>query len=355
LLSNNYYIKVFYIFPLTQGRTLIKINFLLSILFSFSALADYQNPSLKEFLKEFNKDPKKVMNQTPYKSKRIEPQTILQLESKIAVRKKLLSFNKEDISEKNRLSILFRDDKNILINAFEIDEKPLKKVKLIESIWSGYYWSTINGLLGNRYADKGFDWKSDWEERLEYVTEKPMTQYLEKNKKRDILSPAEKYDLLIGNYDGALTSVMWEIGKKEMEEFKEIRHWSGLCHGLAMAALKLPHPKYSIKVWSADKRYLIKFYPEDIKALGIYHWSHDDIPLRLLGGRCDINSPETDSMGRIIDPNCRDTNSGSFHLALINRVGVQKKSLIMDSSRDDEVWNFPIVGYSFNFFKRHDS
>src|SRR5574343_1500845 len=109
------------------------------------------------------------MNQLPFKSKKVEPLTTLQLKSKIAARKKLLSTNKEQISGFNNLSILFRGSENILTNAYDIDEKPLKNVKLIESPWAGYYWSTLSGLLGNRYAETAFNWKGSWESRLNYV------------------------------------------------------------------------------------------------------------------------------------------------------------------------------------------
>jgi hypothetical protein len=142
---------------------------------------------------------------------------------------------------------------------------------------------------------------------------------------------------------------MWDEGKREIEQFKKIRDWSGLCHGLAMASLQFPWPKYSIKVRSNDGK-IIKFYPEDIKALGIFLWSGNNIPLRKLGGRCELASPRMDSNGRVNDPNCRDANPGAFHLALINRIGLQKKSLIMDSATDAEVWNFPIVSYNFTYY-----
>lgn len=327
-----------------------KIYLTILFLFCFSAFANYQNPSLKGFLKEFQANPKEVMNQTPYKSYKGGTPTNLQLKSKISERKKLISFNKEQISGRNVISILFRNDENILTNGFEIDEKPLRKVKLIEAPWSGYYWSMRNGLIAYRYADKGFNWENNWEDRLDYVSENPMSSYLNRNKKLEVLSPAEKYDLLIGNYQGPLNSHMWDQGKKEIERHNEIREWVGLCHGLAMASLQLPSPKYSIKVKSADGKHLIKFYPEDIKALGSYHWSQDNIPLRMLGGRCEQSKVKTDANGRVIESDCRDPNPASFHLALVNRLGVQKKSLIMDSSQDIEVWNYPIVAYDFNFF-----
>lgn len=329
-----------------------KIGLIGFILFAFPSFGEYQNPSLKEFLSEFHKNPYKVMNQSPYKSKKIKEFSISEITNKISSRKKLTSFqlqNKEEFFGINGIYNLFQGSQDILKNAFEIDEKPLKTVKLVESPWSGYYWSMANGLLGYRYADRKFNRNSNWQDRFEFVTENPMSSYLDE-RKIEVLSPSEKYDLLIGNYNAPTTSAMWEEGKKEIAQYQKIRDWSGLCHGLAMASLQFPWPKYSIKLRSADGKHLIKFYPEDIKALGIYHWGADNIPLRKLGGRCELVSPRSDSNGRIKDPNCRDPNPGAFHLALINRLGVQKKSLIMDSSMDAEVWNYPIVGYSFSFF-----
>ncbi len=331
----------------------MKIFLLLGlILLTFSCFGDYQNPNLKEFLREFHRNPYSAMNQTPYKSKGSKQFSALEMKDKISYRKKLISKQlqtKEEFFGINALSTLFSGNQNILTNAFEIDEKPLKAVKLIESPWSGYYWSTLNGLLGYRYGDKEFNRNPTWEARLEFITENPISLYLDNGWLR-LLSPSEKYDLLIGNYKATTTALMWEEGKKEIEQYKKIRDWSGLCHGLAMASLQYPWPKYSLKLKSADGKYLIKFYPEDIKALGIYHWSGENIPLKKLGGRCELVSPRTESTGRIKDPNCRDPNPGAFHLALVNRIGIQKKSLIMDSSMDAEVWNYPIVGYNFSFF-----
>ncbi len=319
-----------------------------SLLFSsWTSFADVQNPSLIKFLSDFYKDTKKTMGQKPFKSGMLRT---FDLNEKKYSRKLLLNSaeNKEEMFGINSIQTFFYGNNDILTNAFEIDEKPLKTVKLIEEPWSGYFWSMANGLLGFRYEDEGFDDQSSWEKRLEYVTRYPSSTY--NQRKIELLSPSEKYDLLIGNSDNLVTKFMWNEGKKEIETYKKIRDWSGLCHGLAMASIKYPWPKYSIKLKTPDGKNLIKFFPDDIKALGVFIWSGDNIQIRKLGGRCELVSPRTDENGRIKDPNCRDPNPGAFHLALVNRIGVQKKSLIMDSSGDAEVWNYPIVSYNFNFF-----
>jgi len=43
---------------------------------------------------------------------------------------------------------------------------------------------------------------------------------------------------------------------------------------------------------------------------------------------------------------CSDTNAGAFHLVLTNIVGLQKQSFVVDITRDREVWNQAVAGYS---------
>jgi len=47
---------------------------------------------------------------------------------------------------------------------------------------------------------------------------------------------------------------------------------------------------------------------------------------------------------------CNETNAGAFHLALMNRIGMMKKTFIADVSPGSEVWNYPVSNYSFTFF-----
>ncbi|HYX35501.1 MAG TPA: hypothetical protein VE954_20590 [Oligoflexus sp.] len=43
---------------------------------------------------------------------------------------------------------------------------------------------------------------------------------------------------------------------------------------------------------------------------------------------------------------CSDTNAGAFHLVLANIVGLQKQSFVVDITRDREVWNQAVAGYT---------
>jgi hypothetical protein len=123
-----------------------------------------------------------------------------------------------------------------------------------------------------------------------------------------------------------------------------------MCDGMSFASINLPRPKKSVTLWSIDGKNKIKFYPEDIKALGTLLWKQAKFPLKWIGKRCTYSLPRVDANGRYSQPECFDTNPGTFHLALVNQIGRAKRSFGMDSTAGYEVWNFPILGYEFKYF-----
>jgi len=322
--------------------------FILTTTNSFSAT---QNPTLEGFLKEFKENPAKVYNQLPYREGLNAKQDIL-LTEKLNWRRE---YFKRETFDKSRVQIndyvydLFENPEGLLLNAYEIDEQKLRSGKVKYTPWTGYYWSMDNGLIANRYHDSWFKSKWTFKGKLKYAKKRPASYYIKKGK-IDRLSPAEKYELLIGDKEQTFSKQIWQKGLDEIEKYGSVRSWSGLCHGLALAPAALPHPKYAVKIKSFDGKHIIKFYPEDIKALGVYLWSGENVPSRIVGGRCEKDYPKTDSMGRIVDPDCQDTNPATFHLAVINKIGVQKDVLIMDNAHNKSVWNFPIINYKFTYF-----
>ena len=236
----------------------------------------------------------------------------------------------------------------LLTSVIEIHEKGLSAFELEPLYWTGYFWALRVGLLGGRLADGKFLRTSNWEERLEYVKSNPPSTYFPK--KIHLLSPSEKYDLLIGDSEGNLTSLMWRRGQETMDRYGQISPWIGLCDGLAMATINLPIPKKSISVWSFDGKYKIKFFPEDLKALGTLLWKQGSFSYRMIGERCDETLPEVNENGRYTSAGCFNTNPGTFHISLVNQIGRAKRSFVMDSVSGSEVWNYPVVGYSFTYF-----
>ncbi|TDJ06941.1 MAG: peptidase, partial [Deltaproteobacteria bacterium] len=66
--------------------------------------------------------------------------------------------------------------------------------------------------------------------------------------------------------------------------------------------------------------------------------------------RCDNRLPEIDENGRFLARECFNINPGAFHLTLVNQIGRAKRAFVMDSVSSAEVWNYPVVGYSFKYF-----
>ena len=117
--------------------------------------------------------------------------------------------------------------------------------------------------------------------------------------------------------------------------------WFGLCHAWVSASILEPEPIHPVSQNG------VTFQVNDLKALVtlMYHKSSYD----LISGRCNLSDQtgqvQYDAFGRPLASECRDTNPGTFHLTLVNFVGVKKKSFGLDRVFDSQVWNHPIRGY----------
>lgn len=185
------------------------------------------------------------------------------------------------------------------------------------------------------------------------------------------LSPSEKYDILVGDKDFTLTREVWDGILQEASKTRFMAIWSGICNGWASAAVNLPRPASKVVVTSPQGK-KVTFYPDDIKALTSLLWAHsflkttkdlqptDTQPEDVVfyGNRCNKKRPKHDRSGRTLeqteydfDPNeCSDPNAGVWHLAIVNRIGRQKKSFVMDSQATAVIDNHPLVGYNYRYF-----
>jgi len=159
----------------------------------------------------------------------------------------------------------------------------------------------------------------------------------------DRLSPAEKYDVLAGDYTFSLTN---RERSKMLNSISNdsIPTWYGLCHGWAPASYLEPQPGPVARMQSPDGL-TINFYSSDIKALLSKHYGDTYVGTRFIGGRCNNLNVERDANGRVIEADCRDTNPATFHLVLEDYIARQQKSFIADVYSDYQVWNQPIAGY----------
>ena len=223
------------------------------------------------------------------------------------------------------------------------DMNSIRSSTLAESAWSDDYWALYAGSLGKRYSDPAFPQSQDWKVLTDYVRNKQPAN-------PDDLSPAEKYDLLVGDAGKTMTKFNLDEGKAYYASSGKVETWMGICHGWAPASYMVQRPTKAVEVLAADGKTKIKFYPSDIKALASLLWANSDPATKFIGGRCNVKDPVKDANGRIKDTACRDTNAGTWHLAVVNQIGKSRRSMVIDATYDYEVWNQPMYGYSYSYF-----
>jgi hypothetical protein len=280
----------------------------------------------------------------------------------------------------------------------------LKNVRLMESRglnrrstskqpWGGSYWPLNQGMIGNTYHDKDFttfilsprrhlSWRKNVRDyRNRQLNVHPYIMSLSESELAK-LAPSEKYDLLLGDTSFDLTNRVWDFAEKWGEEKrwgflshidlpagyrvpksnKRMGLWEGICQGWAVAAGHSERPARTVWVTLPNGKRM-PFYPNDIKALVSLMWAHSTIQDNVIveGLRCNRKSPDRDRHGRYIDteidrndtqllPRCADVHPGIFHLALINIVGVEGRSFVVDKDAEAAINNQPVSGYELEYY-----
>lgn len=231
-----------------------------------------------------------------------------------------------------------------LDNLEKIEAAGLTSYSLPAAPWSDSYWPIYAGVLAQRYADPGYTHSTNWKKNNDYFFANINSTSI------DTLSPAEKYELIIGDQDHTLSKMMLNEGKGYYERYGEVETWMGICHGWAPASFMLARPSSKIMVTAYDGHTQVPLYPSDIKGLATALWAYGRAEERFIGSRCDVKNPETNSKGRIIEPGCFDTNPATWHLTVVNQLGVSKRSFVLDATYDHQVWNQPARAYKFTYF-----
>ena len=254
-----------------------------------------------------------------------------------------------------------------------------KSATLEVTPWSDSYWPTYQGHLGARYGSeefygaydfkkaftlffnmttRGFDESyASYKQSPSRATRSAFELYMRKitvqggeNKALNTLSPAEKYDLLVGDSNMTMTTQNWENAVGTFDRYGKVESWTGLCHGWAAAAYMMDRPSKTVDVELEDGR-TITFYPADIKALATSLWAEESPPSRFVGSRCNDKDPRTDpETGRIMNQKCFDNNPATWHKSVVNQIALAKRSFVMDATYDFEVWNHPVYAYDYDYF-----
>jgi hypothetical protein len=238
--------------------------------------------------------------------------------------------------------------------------KALEKGYLDNQPWSDTYWPNAEGGIAVRwrYADP----------KDRFGNKSPFTpEEIDKMSAKEInmLSPAEKYDIVSGGYRKGWP--MWKreslmtsgcpVGVGVSESRLPIRilpggiesgDWEGKCHAWTPAALHFSEPGVAdIEATRANgEKFLVHFGSSDIKALLIvgYDMYLNQYPdYSRAGTRCSRNYT---NLGQGSSSPCLDTNAGTFFVLVTNLVQKGKPGFVIDVDPGTQVWNQPVWGYS---------
>ena len=218
--------------------------------------------------------------------------------------------------------------------------------------WSGSYWPTFQGGITYRWNHSSRSLKA----RIFY----PIIA-MEELKDPDeirLLSPAEKYDLLIARPDYPVTNFernRTEILRTRSEPDFKIPRWEGLCHAWAPATHLFDNP--APVTMTNPEGIEIPFGSSDVKALLTYFLHVEDEMTFFVSRRCNIKDEElrqqlrrgeinsAEYLRQMESARCEGVNAGAFHIILANMIGLQQKAFIADVTRDYEVWNQAVHAY----------
>ncbi len=202
---------------------------------------------------------------------------------------------------------------------YRLDQLPLKgSLKTIP--WSDTYWPDQKGSIDDR-----------WNQRtpISFGFIPPSQEEVKRMSHADLyhLSPAEKYDLLMGRYDYPL---FWEV-RANQNVSPSALEWAGICDGWSMASIQFEEPKPQDQL--NPDGIVIPFGSSDIKAVLDYAMAYHFDPTYLQAGdNCK-------------GPICSGLNAGAFHIILTNQIAIQNHAFIMDRSPTNEIWNQPVYAY----------
>lgn len=209
--------------------------------------------------------------------------------------------------------------------------------------WSETYWPSNKGGIAFRWNSPNpqpFKYRFFTKEELKAMNENQISE----------LSPAELYDVAMGDYNYTLT-------KKVLSKFSpNDLWWEGICHGWSLAASNYPEPAKTV-VTNKDG-INVPFGSSDVKGLLAMHDAYNAKGHNArVGDRCSVNGkvPGEESVRDGVVPvpterqknkaECSDVNAGSFHIVLASMIGINSQGFVADVDRYNDVWNQPVTAY----------
>ena len=208
-------------------------------------------------------------------------------------------------------------------------ELPLEGT-LSKEPWSGYYWAKEKGGVSYR-------WQTHEMHNYELLEKDAILTADAATIAK--LSPAEKYDILVGNYDFSFTHRI--IAENDANE----AGWTGICHGWSPASDAYEEPQsvfmtnpdgVTVAFGSSDVKALLSYYRAEVvrSPYPQHEWATTN---RTLGTNC-MNGNPAFAM-------CYDTNPGAFHVVLSNQIGMMNEGMNIDADPTYQRWNQPVYAY----------
>ncbi len=189
--------------------------------------------------------------------------------------------------------------------------------------WAGNYFPMKKGGLANR-----------WQKNRAAGFVSPLPTFQEVSQlsleQIDSLSPAEKFDLYVGDYQYSMTQT--ELSKRGPQRQMPPEEWEGFCNGVRCAGILMEEPQHRIDVVNPDG-IKIRFQPADLKALAGASYFYVE-------KYSQIGAPSQSSRSEA------QPNAAVFDMALRFYLSHQQKSFVIDSHLGPEIWNESVVGYS---------
>lgn len=214
----------------------------------------------------------------------------------------------------------------------QLDKLPIKGELASKGLaWPGYYWANNKGGIAQRWSSKN-------PRNFKYTSPSLYEAQAMSAEQINELSPAEKYDLFMGEYSYPTVEASWSYTRRGASP------WYGICHGVAPASLNHTEPK-TVTVTNSDG-IKITFYASDVKALLAYYYGKvSDTDVVQVGKRCFIGSRVPVARRT---SGCTDVNPGSMHIIMTNKLGLSKSGYIADMDRYRQVWNHAAVAYDYS-------
>lgn len=221
---------------------------------------------------------------------------------------------------------------------------PLKaEIEDIRMGWSDSYWPSNLGGIAYRWNSSNpqpFKFKFFSKEEVRKMSEKELSE----------LSPAELYDISMGDFKYSLTKkVLSKYSPKDL-------WWEGICHGWALAASHYPEPDKT--VFTSKDGIKVPFGSSDVKALLSMHDAFNSKGHYVrVGDRCGavgkVKGEAFPEDGDLPPPpkkeaeksECSDVNAGAFHVIIASMIGLNSQGFVADVDRFNDVWNQPVTGY----------